>query len=68
MKVLSSYSLPSESDDESESDDSESDESRKQNEVDKYLFWTIGRSLGGHFGERKVSRNSSFRKNEIFFL
>ena len=48
--------------------ESESDESRKQNEVDKYLFWTIGRSLGGHFGERKVSRNSSFRKNEIFFL
>ena len=48
--------------------ESESDESRKQNEVDKYLFWTIGRSLGGHFGERKVSRNSLFRKNEIFFL
>ena len=47
--------------------ESESDESRKQNDVDKYLFWTIGRSLG-HFGKRKVRHNSLFRKNEIFFL
>ena len=45
--------------------ESESDESQKQNDVDKYLFWTIGRSLG-HFGERMVSRNSLFCKNEIF--
>ena len=48
--------------------ESESDERPKQNDVDKYLFWTIGRSLGGHFGEGNVSRNSLFRKNEIFFL
>ena len=51
--------------------ESESNESRKQNEFDQYLFWTIGRSFG-QFGEGKVIRNSLFRKkmksfSSVFF-